>query len=185
MTSLDTPWAASKTSYARTTSRYGDVYRRARASSSSRSARVSSIRYGLTLGIGDSTSAAQRARDGQETRSKICRHIYEIRYLAAYCGTFSACACAEYFRRICVEQRVPAAVSSRGERMRACGHRDVSSRLREAGHEPVANGVSHAHPDYRDRGRRLLCGTGPGRCSRNDQIDLETRQFSRQSREPL
>jgi hypothetical protein len=30
MRSLDTPWAASNTSFARTTSRYGDVYRRAR-----------------------------------------------------------------------------------------------------------------------------------------------------------
>ena len=31
----------------------------------------------------------------------------------------------------------------------------------------------------------MLCGTGPGRRSRNDQIDLETRQFSRQSRQPI
>jgi hypothetical protein len=36
MTSLDTPWAASNTSFARTTSLYGDVYLRARASSSCR-----------------------------------------------------------------------------------------------------------------------------------------------------
>ena len=43
--------------------------------------------------------------------------------LAAYMGHFPHVR-AEYFRRICVEQHVPAAVSSRGERMRACGRRD-------------------------------------------------------------
>jgi hypothetical protein len=80
MTSFDTPAAASHTSLARTTSRYGDVYRRARASSSSRSARVSSIRDGLTLGIGDGTSAAPRGRTGSKTCSKICRHIYETEH---------------------------------------------------------------------------------------------------------
>src|SRR4029453_6636092 len=84
MTSLDRPWAASNTSFARTTSRYGDVYLPPRASSASRSSRVSSIRYGLTLGIGDGTSAAQGLRAARGIRPKICRHTYERTYLA--CG---------------------------------------------------------------------------------------------------
>jgi hypothetical protein len=84
MTSLDTPWAASNTSFARTTSLYGAVYLRARASSSCRSSRVSSIQYGLTLGIGDRTSAAQGLGDTQKTCTNICRHIYERKYFTDY-----------------------------------------------------------------------------------------------------
>ena len=76
MTSFDKPWAASSTNLARTTSRYGDVYRRARASSSSRSAAVSSIRYGLTLGIGGGTSATQHPRPDRQCWHKIRTSIY-------------------------------------------------------------------------------------------------------------
>src|SRR5713101_3342546 len=89
MTSLATPWAASNTSFARTTSRYGDVYLRARASSSSRSARVSSIRYGLTLGIGVVASAAQHARADRETMPKIRLHTYETQYLGPETSSLS------------------------------------------------------------------------------------------------
>jgi hypothetical protein len=44
--------------------------------------RVNSIRYGLTLGIGDGTSTAQDVSAAHGTYAKICRHIYEIEYLA-------------------------------------------------------------------------------------------------------
>ena len=52
ITSLRKPSAASKTILARMTSRYGDVYLRARASSAARSSAVSSMTYGLCLGVG-------------------------------------------------------------------------------------------------------------------------------------
>ena len=65
------------------------------------------------------------------------------------------------------------------------GPRDVPSGPCEAGHEPVTDRVPHTHPDDWDRGRRLLCSTGAGRRSRDGEIALETRQFSRQSWEPL
>src|SRR3984893_5701168 len=47
MTSLDNPWAAKRTTLARITSRYGDVYFRALTSSFSCSSDVSTMRNGL------------------------------------------------------------------------------------------------------------------------------------------
>jgi len=46
------PSAASRTIFARMTSRYGDVYLRARASNAARFSAVSSMMYGLCLGVG-------------------------------------------------------------------------------------------------------------------------------------
>ena len=51
MRSLPRPSAANKTIFARMTSRYGDVYLRALASSAARSCELSTMTYGLCLGV--------------------------------------------------------------------------------------------------------------------------------------
>jgi GGDEF domain-containing protein len=65
MTSLASPVAARSTIFARITSRYGDVYRRARAASASRSASVNWTRYGLVLGMRTDQGAEDRHGDQQ------------------------------------------------------------------------------------------------------------------------
>src|SRR5438876_10218871 len=55
--------------------------------------------------------------------------------------------------------------------------RDVPAGPREAGHESVAEGITHGRRDDRDGGGRLLCGAGRGGAPGNDEVDLETDQI--------
>ena len=81
MTSFARPWAANSTIFARMTSRYGDVYRRARTESASRSASVNWTRYGLILGMSRCPSPGeQRATVGPVSSSIIRHRIYEHEY---------------------------------------------------------------------------------------------------------
>src|SRR5438128_7871891 len=70
--------------FARMTSRYGDVYRRARTVSASRSAAVKWTTYGLVLGIGRCPSPEKQRATFQSDPSTVIRHrIYEHRYLGS------------------------------------------------------------------------------------------------------
>src|SRR5712692_10414141 len=80
MTSLESPSAASKTSFARMTSRYGDVYVRARASSARRSFRVSRMTYGLCRGMEPAPPHVEDSRIGppeaiQNTSQYLCNPV--------------------------------------------------------------------------------------------------------------
>ena len=70
----------------------------------------------------------------------------------------------------------------RAKESRAC---DISSWPREAGHKSVSDRVAHSSDYDRDRGGRLLRSTARGRSQCDDEVDLETDQFGRQTREPL
>src|SRR5262249_45225661 len=83
MASLASPAAARSTILARITSRYGDVYLRARASRSRRSATLNSTRYGLVRGIVPGSSlATQSARTYPDSGSNIRHRTYVTEYLA-------------------------------------------------------------------------------------------------------
>jgi len=62
---------------------------------------------------------------------------------------------------------------------------DVPTRPRETGHEPVSDRIANDRHDDGDRGGRLLYSTGRWRIRREDEVDLETGQFGRQTWEPL
>src|SRR5256885_6765677 len=62
---------------------------------------------------------------------------------------------------------------------------DVATRPRETGHEPVSDRIAHDRHDDGDRGGRLPYCTGRWRIQREDEVDLETGQLGRQTREPL
>src|SRR5437667_7999322 len=81
MMSLAKPSAANRTIFARMTSRYGDVYLRALAVSSSRSILLNSMAYGLRRGIGTSRSGVCQTK--RKSTLKIRHYIYEHEYLAA------------------------------------------------------------------------------------------------------
>src|SRR5437867_3637068 len=80
MMSLAKPSAANRTIFARMTSRYGDVYLRALAVSSSRSILLNSMEYGLRRGIGTSRSGVCQTK--RKSTLKIRHYIYEHEYLA-------------------------------------------------------------------------------------------------------
>ena len=80
MTSLRRPSAASSTILARMTSRYGDVYLRARASNAARSSAVSSMMYGLCLGVGHLPVRQGRYQTAPQTAIIIRHRNYEIEY---------------------------------------------------------------------------------------------------------
>src|SRR5947199_9601715 len=82
MMSLAKPSAANRTIFARMTSRYGDVYLRALAVSSSRSILLNSMEYGLRRGIGTSRSGVCQTK--RKSTLKIRHYIYEHEYLASY-----------------------------------------------------------------------------------------------------
>ncbi len=63
--------------------------------------------------------------------------------------------------------------------------RNIPTRPSETGHEPVANRIAHSHHDDGNGGGCLLCGTASRRSHRDDDIDLETGEFGRQSRKAL
>src|SRR6266404_2248532 len=63
--------------------------------------------------------------------------------------------------------------------------RDVSSWPRQAGHESVSDRIAHSTYDDRRRGEHLLCSKAGGRSPREDEVELETRQFGSQSQEPF
>src|SRR5437667_9384512 len=79
MMSLAKPSAANRTIFARMTSRYGDVYLRALAVSSSRSILLNSMEYGLRRGIGTSRSGVCQTK--RKSTLKIRHYIYEHEYL--------------------------------------------------------------------------------------------------------
>src|SRR5213594_2219730 len=81
MMSLAKPSAANRTIFARMTSRYGDVYLRALAVSSSRSILLNSMEYGLRRGIGTSRSGVCQTK--RKSTLKIRHYIYEHEYLVA------------------------------------------------------------------------------------------------------
>jgi hypothetical protein len=84
MTSLAQPRAASRTILARITSRYGDVYFRARASRSRRSATLNATRYGLVRGIvPESSLATQSVRTHPDSESNIRHRTCVTEYLAS------------------------------------------------------------------------------------------------------
>src|SRR5262249_35618046 len=56
---------------------------------------------------------------------------------------------------------------------------NVPARSRKAGDEPVCNRITILRKDNGNRGRRFLGGTGCSRTTRDDDINLETHQFSR------
>jgi hypothetical protein len=76
MRSLPNPSAASKTIFARMTSRYGDVYLRALASNAARSSAVSSMTYGLCLGVG--TPPCHRKKVSDFARSPPLKYVTVI-----------------------------------------------------------------------------------------------------------
>ena len=63
--------------------------------------------------------------------------------------------------------------------------RDIPTRPREAGDESVSDRITHNRRDDGDRGGRLLCGAGRWRIPRDDEIDVETGEFVRPTRQPL
>src|SRR5207245_8960868 len=81
MMSLAKPSAANRTIFARMTSRYGDVYLRALAVSSSRSILLNSMEYGLRRGIGTSRSGVCQTK--RKSTLKIRHYIYEHEYLGS------------------------------------------------------------------------------------------------------
>src|SRR5438046_7169101 len=81
MMSLAKPSAANRTIFARMTSRYGDVYLRALAVSSSRSILLNSMEYGLRRGIGTSRSGVCQTK--RKSTLKIRHYIYEHEYLVS------------------------------------------------------------------------------------------------------
>ncbi len=81
-----------------------------------------------------------------------------------------------------LEQLQPLGDEFRAQEGRA---RNICTRPGETGHEPIANRIAHSNP-YDGNGRgRLLGSTGSGRSHRDDEVDLETGEFSRQSRVAL
>ena len=62
---------------------------------------------------------------------------------------------------------------------------DVSTLARKARHEPVSDRIAHSLRDNGDHGGRLLGGAGRGRIRRDDEVDLETGQLGRQTRQSL
>src|SRR5437899_13026930 len=85
MMSLAKPSAANRTIFARMTSRYGDVYLRALAVSSSRSILLNSMEYGLRRGIGTSRSGVCQTK--RKSTLKIRHYIYEHEYLVSISST--------------------------------------------------------------------------------------------------
>jgi len=83
MTSFPTPLAANRTIFARMTSRYGDVYLRARASKAARSSRVSVMRKGLRLGTSSDPLPRGTYHIGSASTMEIRHYNYEIRHLAS------------------------------------------------------------------------------------------------------
>lgn len=82
MTSLRSPVAAMRTIFARTTSRYGDVYLRALASRANRSSRASVIRKGLCLGTRSFPLTGGAYHQRPASTREIRHRNYEMRYLA-------------------------------------------------------------------------------------------------------
>src|SRR5262249_30938947 len=62
---------------------------------------------------------------------------------------------------------------------------DVSAGLCEVGYESVSDRILHDRHDNGNRGGRLLDSATDSRRRRDNDVDLETDDFSRQSRETL
>src|SRR5260370_32302341 len=99
MISLGRPCAAMSMILARITSRYGDVYFRALASSSRRSSTDSVILYGLFLGIPATTSTAGQGSTPEPQKHLRIRHcIYELEYLGMFCRAAVEFAARHFIR---------------------------------------------------------------------------------------
>src|SRR5439155_14924246 len=62
---------------------------------------------------------------------------------------------------------------------------EVAAWPSEARHQLIPDRIAHRRRHDRDRRRCVASGTRAGRRSRQDEVDLETHQLTRQRREPL